>query len=209
MVAQDLPTTDEEIEQMILAGEGRPRHPGWTYVNWQNDFPCLVDTLISAYEEDGALGFRTALMSIAEEICVEALDRDGHDGEPTNEEILATALRIVFTPENNVGTRNNFALGAISEIHYREVLREAGFTIMSTEKVTKMTAEADDMERKTASKQESAGWDIVAIDPEGFVQTFQIKATSSKPSWAKSKEYDHLIWYKHTDKLEAPEEIEE
>lgn len=190
------PMTDSEIETLITGDSERPRSPGFTYVNWWNDYPNLADRLVESDD------LRSEILQIAREIAREALYRDNRYVEPTETEVIATALRTLFCPRTNVGTRTNFLRGAIAEANYAETLETEGYTVLDTDTVERITGESPYTQEKTN------GWDIVARGPDMNLYTFQIKATKDKPDESDKKKADNLIWFEYENgSLKEPKNL--
>lgn len=197
----NLPATDEQIENMLAAGRHVPL-AAVSFPNWHNAYTTLVDDLKAAYREEGIDGLRNATMAAADDVVRNALDDAGLDREPTPDEVLATAVRVVAVPGT---TRNAFVRGAVAELLWEDTLESRGFEILTTAEVEAETGVS------AYNQERSKGWDVTARNPETDELThFQVKATASEPSLKKRKDADALIWFEVDDDgaMLSPEPVE-
>lgn len=206
------PATEDEVIDLLTESRGLPIDGEKTYINWQNDaqFDCMAERLRNAWLSGGPDAFVSLARCFAREICEEAFARDGFDPDRvTQRHIDATVVRTLWSPDSNVGTMSDFIGGTFGEIRRVIQLVDADYMIVDATTLARpesqparereIALEVNDAlgldEPASVYKQETLfGWDIVAVAPDGIVETEQVKTTSDRPSWKASKEYDRLVW---------------
>jgi len=202
-----VPTTDDEVIDLLTEGRGVPIDGEKSYVNWDNDFQNLADDLKRRWIDEGPSAFVDRVRSVSRQICEEAFERQGDDPSLIEQRhIDATAVRTMFSPDTNVGTRSNYVGGVFAEVQWYNRCVDDGFNVVDRRSLAPPVP-VDDLPRVAAilealgcdepikmTKQERNGWDFVTITPTGHVETHQVKSTSTKPSWKSNKDYDVLVW---------------
>lgn len=204
-----LPQDENELMNMLTEDRGVPAFGEKHYINWENDHSALISKLVSAWFERGRSGFVKVARSVARDIAETCFERQGDDPEDVNQRIVdATVARTVFSPNTNVGSMNDFIGGALGEIERINQLIDAGYEIVDPRELAHPLELPDSLAARALEileaigsdepisvvSQENKGLDIIAIAPDGYIETEQVKTTSTRPKWASTKEYDRLVW---------------
>lgn len=186
MSRSDLPTTDEQISNMLAGDEDVSPFDGGCVPNWHNRYATLADDLKAAFRDSGINGLVTETLRVAEEVAQEVLYTANEYRTPTEKEVRGTAINVIAVPGV---TRNAFVRGAVAEILWEQHLTAQGLTVLDSDEVAARTGVG------AYNQERSKGWDVSAETPDGDLIHFQIKATSSEPDFEKIKDADALIWY--------------
>ena len=117
-----VPTTDDEVIELLTEGRGVPIDGEKSYVNWRNDFQNLADDLFRLWIDEGPAAFVDRVRDVSRQICEEAFERQGDDPSLIEQRhIDATAVRTMFSPDTNVGSRSDYVGGVFAQIQARVV----------------------------------------------------------------------------------------